>query len=206
MLIPATQTMLWEWSHHSSSNCIVDPFKWWFSLWVREGKKVSLLPISIWLLPWDKVPSALWWDLGPLSSQSLGHSSLSSLQQADPTTQAIRWQTVESIWPPAMGAKQLAWTATQSCRIGRFSGSDKLSISACDHKSRVIFVIGLGLSLWLSLSTSMAPTDAPRYMTISYTKINYNYTKRWPQGLVGHNRPAKAMPFYVMVWRYFDNL
>ena len=29
----------------------------------------------------------------------------------------------ELIWPPAMGAKRSAWTAAQSCRIGRSNGS-----------------------------------------------------------------------------------
>jgi len=37
----------------------------------------------------------------------------------------ITWPrlTAESIWPPEMGAKRSAWTATQSCCIGRFNGS-----------------------------------------------------------------------------------
>jgi hypothetical protein len=55
--------------------------------------------------------------------------------------------TTESIWPPAMGAKRSAWTAAQSCRIGRSNGSDKLRRSSRDDESRAIFVVGLGISL-----------------------------------------------------------
>ncbi len=39
-----TQMTWWECSHHSSSLCIVDQIERWFSLWVGDGKKVSLLP------------------------------------------------------------------------------------------------------------------------------------------------------------------
>jgi hypothetical protein len=45
-----------------------------------------------------------------------------------------------------MGAKRSAWTAAQSCRIGRFMGL-KLRRSAHDNKSRAIFFVGLGISL-----------------------------------------------------------
>jgi hypothetical protein len=46
-----------------------------------------------------------------------------------------------------MGAKRSAWTAAQLCRIGRSNGSDKLTRSAHDNKSRAIFFVGLGISL-----------------------------------------------------------
>ena len=68
--------------------------------------------------------------------------------------------TTESIWPPAMGAKRSAWTAAQSCRIGRSNGSNKLTQSSRDNKSQEIFVVGLGISLCLIPLASMAPANA----------------------------------------------
>ena len=73
-----------------------------------------------------------------------------------------------------MGAKRSAWMGIQSCRISRFNGSDKLvTRSARDNKSRVIFIVGIGISLCLIPSTSMASTDTLRYTTINYVKISY---------------------------------
>jgi len=117
-LIPVTQMIWWEWSLLSSSHCIINPFERWFSLWVQEGKKVSLLPIFIWLLHWDIVPSALRWDVGLLSVLSSGHSPLSNLQWAVPMTQAILQQASIHTASTHCGVN-LAYRWMQSARCGQ---------------------------------------------------------------------------------------
>jgi len=98
-------------------------------------------------------------------------SILIGLRRAGPKTQAIRQQALlshglDSRWSRsglqrwAMGAKRSAWMAAQSCRIGRFNGSDKLRRSFRDNKLRAIFIVGLEISLSTDPISSMAPAYA----------------------------------------------
>ncbi len=173
MLIPVTQMIWWEWSHHSSSCCIVDPIELWFSLWVGMARRYPFShyclivasghsPLSCASGHWSPrcsihrtaVPSLAFDRLVPQPEPYVNkpcyHTASRHLTgwSHNPshmsTSLAITWPrlSAESIWPPVMGARHSAWTATtQLCHIGRFNGSDKLTRSAFDHKSWVIFVV-----------------------------------------------------------------
>jgi hypothetical protein len=136
MLIPVTQMTWWECSHlliimHRRSNqSMILPVGWGW----QEGipsPKISLIiasghsPLSFASRHWSPQHSILgtqsphWLATG--WSHNPSHTS-TILVITRPRLAA----TAELIWPPTMGAKCSAWTATQLCRIGRFNGSDKL--------------------------------------------------------------------------------
>jgi hypothetical protein len=139
-------------------------------LYVREGNKLSLLPFSVWLLRRDVGP--LSFALGRWSPQHsiLGENSpLIGYQQADPTTRAICQQALLSphsldSWRSRSGLQQWAQRAWRGqppnhAALTDLMGLYKLRRSSLDDKSRGIFFVGLGISLSLISTASMAPSN-----------------------------------------------
>ncbi len=194
----------WEWSHHSSLCCIID---------IRSNNgspcgygKARSYPFSLFLFDCcvgTKSPQLFVGMLVPSAFNAYDRLVPRPEPYVDKPQFTRPRLTAESIWPPAMGAKRLAWTATQLCRIGRFMGLYKLTRSARDNKSQAIFFVGLGISLWLIPLASMAPADACD-TTISNAKISY--AKRWPRGLVGRKFPRRGHAIRWHGLAVFDNL